>query len=179
MTRIRKQAITQKGKGIFCPGNAIESHSCFKECCSGYYKCLENKKCISKEYVCDYDNMIVEIGKMKKICKKNCSMEYTFWNDAGGGNAAYLDRHSLHCYGNSVLNMFQLERVGYTIRYRYRCCDVSIRVSNKNMFSFMAEQNPFIYDGSQNTVYLDRQHISCSPNGLLYRVRLIRDVGHT
>lgn len=68
---------------------------------------FKNNTCIPKDKVCDYDN-IVEIGKMKKIQLKSCSIKYTCWNNAGSGNAAYLDWHHLYCHGNGIVNMFEL-----------------------------------------------------------------------
>ncbi|CAG2254987.1 unnamed protein product [Mytilus edulis] len=176
-TRFRTQAISQKGRGKFCTGNAIEYYSCFNKCCLRSYNCLKTRNVYPKRrYVIMI--MIVEIGKMKKM-QKSCSIKYTSWNNAGRGNAAYLDRHHLYCHGNGILNMFELERSGNEIRYKYRCCDVFIRPYNQHKFSTRETTNSFTYDGSQNTVYLDRQYITCSGYGLLQSMKLVRNAGHT
>ncbi|CAG2238752.1 LRP2 [Mytilus edulis] len=79
-TRFRKQAISQKGIGKFCTGNAIEYNSCFNKCCASSYNCLKNKKCIPKERVCDYDNDCgnwQDENKCKKVVQLNTHLGIT------------------------------------------------------------------------------------------------------
>lgn len=60
-----------------------------------------------------------------------CRTLSTPWNDEGGGNAVYLDRHDVRCEPNEMLGQFHLAREanekGATGRYRYdyTCCKVA------------------------------------------------------
>lgn len=52
-----------------------------------------------------------------------CRNIATGFNDDGGGNLYYLDRHNLECNDNEYLKRFYLERRGSNeIRLLGRCC---------------------------------------------------------
>jgi hypothetical protein len=52
-----------------------------------------------------------------------CTNMYTGWNDEGGGNMVFLDRHNVACPKNSLLNRVHLVRDGNgRYRYEYTCC---------------------------------------------------------
>ena len=57
-----------------------------------------------------------------------CRIKHTQWDDEGGGNAVYLDRHNVECGPNETINRFRLVREannkGPTGKYRYDyyCC---------------------------------------------------------
>jgi uncharacterized small protein (DUF1192 family) len=55
-----------------------------------------------------------------------CRTLNTPFNDEGGGNAVYLDRHDLRCEPNEMLGQFRLIRNGANqYRYDYTCCKVA------------------------------------------------------
>lgn len=55
-----------------------------------------------------------------------CRTLNTPFNDEGGGNAVYLDRHDLRCEPNEMLGQFRLVRNGAgQYRYDYTCCKVT------------------------------------------------------
>jgi hypothetical protein len=54
-----------------------------------------------------------------------CRYLSTPWNDEGGGNAVFLDRHDVSCNQNEMLNRFHLQRSNRgTYRYDYTCCTI-------------------------------------------------------
>jgi hypothetical protein len=56
-----------------------------------------------------------------------CRNVSTPWNDEGGGNAVYLDRHNVQCGPDEMLGSFRLVRSGNNqYHYDYSCCRVSI-----------------------------------------------------
>lgn len=55
-----------------------------------------------------------------------CRTLNTPYNEEGGGNAVYLDRHDLRCEPNEMLGQFRLARNGAgQYRYDYTCCKVT------------------------------------------------------
>lgn len=77
-----------------------------------------------------------------------------------------MDRHSLHCSTGYVLNALRLERNnGHNkIRYAYRCCRSQLSCTD------WPKINTQTYNGGGegNSVYLDRQTISCGNGGISY-----------
>lgn len=58
--------------------------------------------------------------------KLKCRTLSTPFNDEGGGNAVYLDRHDVKCEPNELLGQFHLVREGKgRYRYNYTCCKVT------------------------------------------------------
>lgn len=52
-----------------------------------------------------------------------CRAVTTPFNDEGGGNAVYLDRHQLSCRADESLSQMRLVRSGNnTYQYQYTCC---------------------------------------------------------
>lgn len=46
------------------------------------------------------------------------------WNDEGGGNTIYFDRHDIKCKPNEALSRLHLTRKGDgNFRYDYTCCE--------------------------------------------------------
>ena len=107
--------------------------------------------------------------------QKNCVNKYTDWNDSGGGNSVYLDRHRLNCGGaDKAMKMFKLQRGGKdTIRYKYTCCQLSAGTC-----STRKKTNDYTNDGGGNVVYLDRQRVSCTSTGLINDFWLSRNSDH-
>ena len=99
-----------------------------------------------------------------------CADKFTPWNVHGGGNAIFLDRHRLNCGSRSdVLRSFKLETSGNKIRYKYTCCKLP-----KATCSLRKVQNYYTVEGRGNSIYLDRQHVSCGARGLLNEFLLKR-----
>jgi hypothetical protein len=45
------------------------------------------------------------------------------WNDEGGGNTVYFDRHTVKCKSNEALSRLKLSRKGDgNFRFDYTCC---------------------------------------------------------
>jgi len=97
--------------------------------------------------------------------------QYTPWNERGGGNAVYLDRHIMQCGGNTAISYFHLERgAGDKIRYKYRCRSVPA-----NSCNFVQKHTPFNDDGGGNYVYHDRHAPNCGNKGFMTYIHLRRD----
>ena len=55
-----------------------------------------------------------------------CRAVTTPFNDEGGGNAVYLDRHALSCRADEAISQIHLVRSGQgTYQYQYTCCKMS------------------------------------------------------
>ena len=53
----------------------------------------------------------------------NCENLTTPWNDEGGGNSVYLDRHAVQCPNNKMLTQWHLVRKGDgNYHIEYSCC---------------------------------------------------------
>lgn len=71
------------------------------------------------------DNQINYAYKCSNLSHTNeCRVLYTPFDDDGGGNAIYLDRHNVQCGEGEAMTEFVLQRnsEGNKIRYGYRCC---------------------------------------------------------
>merc|ERR1712070_255234 len=112
-------------------------------------------------------------------CLTSCQDFYTRSNYMGpgwGGDAIYLDRHTVQCPAHQILGAmgmtrFKLERTSSSsIRYAYRCCDAD---ENSNSAGMVANrETPCNYNGGgRNTWYLDRHQIHC-PNGAIKSFKL-------
>ncbi|CAG2196875.1 unnamed protein product [Mytilus edulis] len=99
-----------------------------------------------------------------------CGDKVTPWNDDGGGNTVYLDRHRVSCgEPGNVINRFKLERArGNKIRYRYTCCKLE-----GNACVTRGINNAFTSGGNGDLIYLDRQKVECE-NGVLNEFKLYR-----
>ena len=74
-----------------------------------------------------------------------CRTTYTNWNDAGGGNTIYLDRHNVNCNENEAIGAMNLEVDGNKMRYRYTCCK---NTNTDGCFMIMQDDgNLVIYKG--------------------------------
>ena len=63
---------------------------------------------------------------MKNSQQGQCRDVNTGFNDEGGGNAVFLDRHNISCGANETLQQFKLGRSGGgQYRYDYKCCKSS------------------------------------------------------
>jgi len=61
----------------------------------------------------------------KVVENLQCRSISTPWNDEGGGNAVFLDRHDVRCNNDELINRFRLTRdYRGNYRYDYTCCRV-------------------------------------------------------
>ena len=98
----------------------------------------------------------------------------TPYNRWGGRGMVYLDRHVVSC-GTQYMSSVWLRRSGDRIWYSYRCCEMTHRRS------CYSGHTAWSYDGGGsdgNTVYLDRQHLSCYTGYGLTHFHLQRNGGH-
>ena len=94
----------------------------------------------------------------------------TPWNEEGGGNAIYLDRHDVDCGSNSVITQIQLGRKGDgNYRYAYTCAPSS------NTLKCRDATTPLNDEGGGNSIYLDRHDIKCNSDEVLSRIHLARN----
>lgn len=103
---------------------------------------------------------------------------YTNWNDEGGGNTAYLDRHDVSCAPGEIINQFKLvRRFNNTIptgdfRYEYRCTDIGSQ-------NHTLHETEFNDEGGGRNIYLERHNVSCPDGTALNSFRLVRDETQT
>lgn len=95
-----------------------------------------------------------------------CEWKTTDFDHNGGGEAIYLDRHSLHCEEGSVLSYMKLERNsdGGKIRYRYQCCRSQLTCTDSRTTNGQTHNG----GSNGNTVFFDRQTIDCHNKGISY-----------
>jgi hypothetical protein len=96
----------------------------------------------------------------------------TGWNDEGGGNTIYLDRHNVDC-GNNPIQRFRLKRDYNPIlrkntgNYRYDyTCGVAYVNGGANVTADITENpqyksTPSNDRGGGNNIYLDRHRVEC------------------
>jgi len=100
------------------------------------------------------------------LASATCSNHETAFKSDGDGKAVYLDRHSVHCPSGKVMRSLKLERNSNhnQIRYDFDCCTSQLPCND------LSTNNGQTYNGGGegNTVYLDRQTISCGNRGLSY-----------
>ena len=111
----------------------------------------------------------------------------TDFNDDGGGNFIYFDRHQISCVDdktktmNGGLNRIHLNRNpdGNKIQFEYNCSDISsvFQFNDKDLktnLSFLRGTDPND-SGGGNTIYLDRHDISCKDNEILTGLQLLKN----
>jgi hypothetical protein len=66
---------------------------------------------------------LMDDGHVKGCRGPRCRAVTTPFNDEGGGNAVYLDRHQLSCRADESISQMHLVRSGNnTYQYKYTCC---------------------------------------------------------
>lgn len=96
------------------------------------------------------------------------------FNDEGGGNVIYLDRHGIDCGGDGVVSQFNLTRSGQnSYRYNYQCAKSKYPLQCRTITTNADS------DGGGNVVYLDRQHVNCAADEALSYFQLYRPTGNT
>lgn len=93
----------------------------------------------------------------------------TGFNDDGGGNVVYLDRHNVDCGSDGVLSQFNLVRNNTSqYRYEYKCLPSTKPLTCRNASTVGNE------DGKGNAVYLDRHDVKCNEDEVLNQFKLYR-----
>lgn len=93
----------------------------------------------------------------------------TGFNEEGGGNVIYLDRHVIKCDPGSAISRIHLTRNGANkFQYEYKCVPIPKLTACVNKSTVANE------DGNGNFVYLDRQNVQCEANQVLSKVNLTR-----
>jgi len=95
----------------------------------------------------------------------------TGWNDEGGGNTIYLDRHNVDC-GNNPIQRFHLTRDGRgNYRYDYTCGVAYVKgganVTNDIIEKTSYKSTPSNDRGGGNNIYLDRHRVECEGDGYI------------
>jgi hypothetical protein len=95
-------------------------------------------------------------------------------NDDGGGNALYLDRHTMDC-GNQALNELHYQRksTGGQFQIQYTCA------GGGQLGSVTQKATPFNDEGSGNTIYLDRHNADCGTGSVMTKLHLNRSGQNT
>lgn len=99
----------------------------------------------------------------------------TGFNDEGGGNTIFLDRHNVDCGDNSGLSQFNLTRDGQgRFRYNFKC------LKSKTPFGSCRDVNTGENDvGGGNSVFLDRHDVSCNDDEVIKQFNLVRPKENT
>ena len=111
-------------------------------------------------------NDLVKFVKNNSQFKENLTLS-TPWNDEGGGNVIFLDRHNVSC-PSGPLNRLKLSRKGdNNFRYDYGCASSGITgdAINKNTD----------WNNEVNTMSLKDHDIDCGESGVISQLRLVRD----
>jgi hypothetical protein len=85
----------------------------------------------------------------------------TSWNDGGGGNSIFLDRHNIDCGPRKVLTGLKLLKdSNNNIQYQYKCA----ATGDINCRSVTTQWDD---EGNGDIRYLDRHNIKCNDNEVL------------
>lgn len=90
----------------------------------------------------------------------------TGWNDGGGGNIIYLDRHAVDC-GTGVISQFKLDAQNNKIQYNYTC------KNPRNPFSSCrAVTTPPYSNGDGQSFFLAGHNVACGADEAMSAFRL-------
>ena len=93
----------------------------------------------------------------------------TPFNEDGGGNTVFLDRHDIKCDNNEVLTEIRLKRNEQNqYQYQYKCAPSSTKLTCRT------DSTQWNSEGNGNAVYLDRHDIKCNNDEALSQVHLVR-----
>lgn len=93
----------------------------------------------------------------------------TDWNDEGGGNTVFLDRHNVDCGVNSVISELKLVRNGYQYQYQYQC------IPSTQTLNCRQTSTPWNDEGGGNSIFLDRHDLKCNSDEAISEFKLVRD----
>jgi len=92
---------------------------------------------------------------LEGVNNSSTGWNYTGGNSDGGGNMTVLKNHKVDC-GDKAISEFVLRRpTGTQINYAFRCSNLPHTGQCREMVT------SYDADGSGNSVYLDRQNVSC------------------
>jgi hypothetical protein len=92
----------------------------------------------------------------------------TPWNDVGGWNMVYLDRHNVKCPDGAGMHGYHMRASGDKASYEYWCHpDMVTSKCTQKQTPFNAETPDFNY--------LDRHGVQCDPGKALNQFNLQRD----
>ena len=130
-----------------------------------------NKGLLSQFKLSKYNNGIQYNYGCSNINTKNCVNKNTNWNDEGGGNVIFIDRHDLKCDKESYLKQFKLTRNGKgKYRYNYTCCEIDYDtktkttiipdkyVKDKFIYNSNYDDNSFIFNGLNNYLIINKDN---------------------
>lgn len=97
----------------------------------------------------------------------------TDWNDAGGGNIIYLDRHNVDC-GSGVISQFKLQQRGNNeINYKYTCKNPINPLKSCRTLNTPPQEYGAIISGL-SLMPLANQYVGCEQDEALSSFRLYR-----
>lgn len=92
----------------------------------------------------------------------------TEFNEDGGGNTMYLDRHNIDCGKNKVLTRLQLISGNNKIKYDYKCA------SSTRPLTCRTDTTPWSGELKGNSIQLIKHNIKCESNEALSQLKLER-----
>ncbi len=99
----------------------------------------------------------------------------TQFNDEGGGNTIFLDRHNVDCSNNGI-NRFILTRDGKgNFRYDYSCSAPYIdgmNMTDNEVKSATFNSTGLNDQGGGNSIFLDRHQVDCGEDGAITQFHL-------
>lgn len=96
-------------------------------------------------------------------------------NDWGQGSVFFLDRHTVDCKDNNVLQGFVLKQPSQNqISYAY-ACKSSSAISQDGAYEDKTKENDTDSNENKSANYLDRHNVSCNNNYALQRFKLDRN----
>eukprot|EP00928_Gymnodinium_smaydae_P037196 TRINITY_DN25863_c0_g2_i1.p1 TRINITY_DN25863_c0_g2~~TRINITY_DN25863_c0_g2_i1.p1 ORF type:complete len:1342 (-),score=166.03 TRINITY_DN25863_c0_g2_i1:240-4217(-) len=101
----------------------------------------------------------------------SCHSISTNWNDNGGGNVQFLDRHNVQCASDEVLNMWHLENNDQQqYRINYQCCE------SPSLGSCYSRGTGWNANGGGNAYFLNRHNVQCNhKNEMLQSWHLVNE----
>jgi hypothetical protein len=106
-------------------GKLCMNGACMSNANGTFQICKTANACSKVMTKVEYDNLSSQITRIssRPVTKRICSNKATPWNEEGGGNMIYLDRHNIACNDNESLSRIQFVRDGKgKFQYQYRCC---------------------------------------------------------
>jgi hypothetical protein len=100
----------------------------------------------------------------------------TPFNDEGGGNTIFLDRHNIDCGDNNGIKSFHLTRKGDgNFRYEYSCSAPFVdgnNITSTEVKGPMYKSTGFNDVGGGSSIFLDRHQLDCGEDGAITQFQL-------
>lgn len=109
-----------------------------------------------------------------EVTYTNEPVQYTQWDETGGWNSIYLDRHNIEC-GNNFLRgaAFQSRYNPNRQRFAYNC--TGTRVNGGQLQRQCSDHYTSLAPEGYGTNYLASHRIACTDGQGIARIRLVRD----